>query len=129
MVSISYPPTQQSVIAQHQATLKTLLERRLAVAKARNDQALITILEQEQRQLNGEQSTQNLASTPLPPLRQAWNWLTRYISQTPQLSVEQIIDEGGHIWWRGFDTRTGKGIFADSEAEIVSWIEQNHLGY
>lgn len=125
MASFSQSLTQKSVFAQRQATLAVLLERRIAAAKARNDQSLLALLEQEQIQLDAEWSMEAQGSNPL---QQLWSWWVQSLNRNTQLSIEQIVDDRGQVWWRGFDPRTGKGIFAESEAEIVRWIEQYQLG-
>lgn len=96
----------------------------MAVAKARDDQPLLALLEQEQAQLDAEWSPAEVSN----PLQQVWAWLAQTLDRSTQLNIEQIVDEGGQIWWRGFDPRTGKGIFAESKAEVVHWIERHHLG-
>jgi hypothetical protein len=35
---------------------------------------------------------------------------------------------GRDLWWYTFDPRTGQCIYADSEAELRLWIEQNYQG-
>ncbi len=44
-----------------------------------------------------------------------------------ELQVRQFVN-GSDMMWYAFDPTTGQCVYADSEAELRLWIEQNYQG-
>ncbi len=44
-----------------------------------------------------------------------------------ELQVHQFMN-GSDLMWYAFDPRTGQSVYADSEAELRIWIEDNYYG-
>ncbi len=116
------------VSAQHQATIAASLAHRLAVAKAAQNTQLVTLLEQEQHQLD---STSNHAiglSELAANVKRVWNSWLNALDRHAQLSVKRVVGESGMILWHAYDPQTGKSLYAESSSEVVKWIEDNRLG-
>ncbi len=111
------------IAAQHQATIAASLARRLAVAKAAQNTQLLTLLEQEQQQLDRESHPLNL----LALVKQVWHSWLDALDRHSQLSVKQIVSNG-ITFWHAYDPKTGKSLYAESSSEVVKWIEDNDLG-
>lgn len=111
------------IAAQHQATIAASLARRLAVAKAAQNTQLLTLLEQEQQQLNRESHPLNL----LALINKVWHSWLDALDRHSQLSVKQIVSNG-ITFWHAYDPKTGKSLYAESSSEVVKWIEDNDLG-
>lgn len=112
----------------HQANIAASLAHRLEVAQANRNTKLVALLEQEQRQLSrGVSSVSSLPSLG-NGLKRFWEGVLQRIERSSQLSVQQVWDEAGNAWWHAYDPRTGKTLYADSESEVIHWIEENHLG-
>ncbi len=116
------------VSAQHQATIAASLAHRLAVAKAAQNSQLITLLEQEQHQLD-RASNRTLSLSELgAAIKQAWHSWLDTLDRQAQLSVKRVVNESGIVFWHAYDPQTGKSLYAESSSEVVKWIEDNHLG-
>jgi hypothetical protein len=114
---------------QHYANLLAHLARRMDTARQHNDSRLLALLEQEQQQLAAEwSSTQRAIAPSIPLVQQFWHWLVQSIKDSSQLHVEKITSTDGNTWWHAYDPRTGKALYAESESEVVKWIEEHHLG-
>lgn len=120
-----------TLLAQHRANLLADVERRLAVAKAAGNQSLQALLEGERQQLKSlwdrPTSANASSSTAGWDLRHVWQQVWDYF-QHP-LQVEHVVDKQGHIWWYACDHHSGKTLFAETEADVIKWIEDNRLGY
>ena len=118
------------VDAQHQAAIATSLAHRLEVAKAAENFHLIALLEQEQQQLGLAQKhgSKLVTSALVTKVKQVWNSWMDAIAHHSMLSIDQIMSDSGTILWRAYDPRTGKTLYAESESEVVQWIEDNDLG-
>lgn len=115
------------ILARHRANINASLAHRLAVARATQNQQLVASLEREQRQFGMERGRVNGASSLIQWLSQKWNELMEAIAKSSQLSVERISADGA-IFWYAYDPETGKALYAESESEVLDWIEQNNLG-
>jgi hypothetical protein len=115
------------VFAKHQENIATSLTHRLEVARANHNTQLLALLEQEQRQLGVSKSYDSKLSSAASWLKDSWHKLVKAIDSASQLSVQQVKDENGEIWWYAFDPQTGKTLYAESEAEVVQWIEDHHF--
>ncbi len=95
---------------RHQANIAASLAHRIQKAKAAQNADLLALLEREQRQLS-------IAS----PIKAAWQ---RSINALPdRVSIEPLISETGAIAWRATDPRSGETRYAETEAELIDWIE------
>lgn len=103
------------------------LAHRLEVAKASQNDYLVALLEREQRQL-GVERTRVKGSSLIGWLSQRWNDFVEAIANSSKLSVERISADGA-IFWYAYDPQTGKALYAESESEVLDWIEKNGLGH
>jgi len=106
-VATKYP----ELSIKHKATISGLLTRRLEIAKANQNSQLVSLLEQERQQLEHSQTQ--------PVKINFWNWLT----QPMQISVKQLPSSLGGTIWEGYNPRTGETRHAETEAEIIDWLE------
>ncbi|MBD0335642.1 MAG: hypothetical protein ICV62_09145 [Cyanobacteria bacterium Co-bin13] len=120
--------SEREAFEQHRTNLLSNLNRRIAIAKSQPNEFLVALLEQEKRQIEADW-TRPLKISPLQRLRQSWSNLKTALANQSQLQVEQVQDEVGQPWWYVFDPRTGKTLYAESENEVVFWIEENRLGH
>jgi hypothetical protein len=114
------------VADKHQASIAATLAHRLAKARDAQNQQLIALLEHEQRQLARQQPvTEFIFSTAAQWVETLRQRLVSAIAQPAALSVEQIVGDSGAILWRAYDPTTGETRYAESDAEIVDWIENS----
>jgi hypothetical protein len=119
---------QFDVDAAHYTSMIASLERRLEVARQRNDQRLIDLLEQERRQLNADNRQGTLVSGAIAWVKNLWQQMTQLINDATALQVWQSNDQQGNRWWFAYDPTTGRSTCTDSESEMRIWIEQNYQG-
>ncbi|MBD2033991.1 hypothetical protein H6F86_00570 [Phormidium sp. FACHB-592] len=111
---------------RHQDSIMASLAHRLQVARATNNARLVALLEQEKQQVAP------VRSCDVAPSPQSW-WLTTVQRITQglfggaSLQVCEVVD-GSDRWWVASDPRTGQVVYADSEAEMRLWIEENYQG-
>jgi hypothetical protein len=108
------------------------LAHRLEIARASQNEHLVALLEREQQQLGVELNRLNgLRVNGLPSLvqgvSQRWQEWMEAIATHSQLSVERVSADG-EIFWYAYDPQTGKALYAESESEVLDWIEKNGLG-
>lgn len=115
------------ILARHRANIKASLAHRLEVARANQNEHLVALLEREQRQIGVEPGYANRALSLVQWLGQKWNELMEAIAKSSQLSVERV-SANGDIFWYAYDPETGKALYAESESEVLDWIEKNNLG-
>ncbi len=60
-------------------------------------------------------------------LKQFQKSLVEAFAHRNELPVHQFVN-GSDIMWYAFDPTTGQCVYADSEAELRLWIEQNYQG-
>lgn len=112
------------VLSRHRQNLIVNLSRRMAIATAHQDQALLDQLHREQRQLEESWRIPSSKRTTFQRILYWW----RELLNSFKLQVELVSDASGQQWWYGYDPRTGKTIYAETEADIIHWIEENQLG-
>lgn len=102
------------------------LARRLEIARATHNSQLVQLLEQEKQQFT--------TSVPLPKDQPRLNWLKAFrqniakmMARHSELQVCQFVN-GSDRWWYAIDPQTGDCVYADSEAELRLWIQQNYRG-
>jgi hypothetical protein len=127
---INATPSDFKLYNQHYENLLAHLSRRMEAARQRNDRRLLAMLEQEQRQLQAEWSTSSMPAIARPAqgLQDWWQRLMTAIENSSKLQVEQLQGTGGAMWWYAYDPSSGKTIYAESESDVVKWIEDNRLG-
>lgn len=59
-------------------------------------------------------------------LEQFWQSIIGVSMVRPGLQVWHTCDQGGNIWWNGYDPSTGSAIRGVCEAEIRRWVEQRY---
>ncbi|MBW4519247.1 MAG: hypothetical protein KME16_06040 [Scytolyngbya sp. HA4215-MV1] len=119
--------TDAQTLARHRDNLLASLSRRLEIARAAKNAQLIELLEQEKRQL----ATDKTLPQASKPLSVWFNGFVKKLVQTIAGSAELEafqFKNGSDLWWYAFDPRTGRCIYADSEAELRLWIETNYQG-
>ncbi|HEY9879882.1 MAG TPA: hypothetical protein V6D29_15615 [Leptolyngbyaceae cyanobacterium] len=114
---------------KHCANLSANLARRIYVAKSQRNESLVALLEQEKRQIEQTWRQSSTASTALQKLKAFWVDLQNSLANQFQLQVEQVCDEAGRLWWYAFDPRSGKTLYAESESDVIQWIEENRIGH
>lgn len=50
-------------------------------------------------------------------------WIRRFYASRTQLTVEKICDSSGNVAWYAYNPRTGRSRYAESQAELISWLE------
>lgn len=112
----------QSVFDRHQDSIMASLAHRLDVARASNNAQLVALLEHEKQQVASN-------SSPARIQHYWWEKLTKFVINTlfggSELQVCEIVD-GCDRWWVASDPKTGQFVYADSEAELRLWIEENY---
>ncbi|HEY9621679.1 MAG TPA: hypothetical protein V6C78_15065 [Crinalium sp.] len=116
------------IFARHRASIAASLAHRLEVARAAHNVQLVAMLEQEQRQLGLVSSGVSSLSTLTNQVRAWLHKVVNAIANNSQLTVKQLQDSSGTLWWFAHDPRTGKTLYAETESEVVKWIEDNRLG-
>jgi hypothetical protein len=116
------------IFAKHRASIAASLAHRLEVARANHNTQLIAVLEREQQQLGLASTRPRNLSTLSQQLTHWWQRLMNAIAIRSQLNVQQLQDSSGGLWWFAYDPRTGKTLYAESESDVVKWIEDNRLG-
>lgn len=110
---------------KHQDSIMASLAHRLDVARASNNVHLVALLEQEKQQV-GKTISKHARSQ-----RNWWDTLTQFVVNrffgSSELQVAEIVD-GRDRWWVASDPQTGQMVYADSEAELRLWIEENYQG-
>ncbi len=106
--------SQSSVFTKHQANISSSLIRRVKAAKTNQNSQLLTLLEQEQKELDNRSA--------FSVQRHFWDWLNR----PSYLDVKQVMGSTDAKIWRACDSRTGEIRYAQTEAEIIDWIESNY---
>jgi hypothetical protein len=100
------------------------LYHRLEVAKASQNQTLIQLLEQEQRQLEAQ-------FAPSSPLELLLDWFSKLRSALGKLCFGtqgiQIreFSNGYDYWWYACDFEAGRCFYADSKAELAVWLQEH----
>lgn len=52
-----------------------------------------------------------------------FGWISKLYARRTQLSVEKIIDSSGNVAWYAYNPRTRRSRYAETQAELVSWLE------
>lgn len=118
-----------AIAKQHLTNMATSLDHRIDVARTNNDYRLLELLLKEKDQLESLpghwlDAPKNIGER----LRFLWKKIVQTFENADKLNVEKIVDISGNVWWYAHDPRTGKALWAESEPEIVKWIEDNDLG-
>jgi hypothetical protein len=116
-----------SIAEQHRANMAATLAHRIEIAQRNHNTQLLEQLKREQREL--ERATPyRPARGLLDKLNHLWQNVQQAIAQAELLKVEEVVDRDGIVWWYAHDPKTGKTLWAENEAEVVKWIEDNNLG-
>ena len=112
--------------SRHQDSMMASLTRRLEAARVAQNFQLVELLEQEKQQLSKTALSRSL------PVRS--NWLQSLNQRVAEilfggttLQVNRFAN-GSDLWWYAIDPQTGRYVYADSEAELRLWIQQNYQG-
>jgi hypothetical protein len=111
-------------ISSHHLGILASIAHRLEVARANQDLWLVAQLEQEQRQF-----AVRPVSIPdrRPPFSWLQNWKRRLSAALFEPTDAQMhpFANGSDRFWYSRHPITGRWIYADSEAELRLWLEQN----
>ncbi|MEM9904918.1 MAG: hypothetical protein AAF921_07840 [Cyanobacteria bacterium P01_D01_bin.44] len=108
--------------ATHQANLLALLSHRLDVAKANNNQSLVSALEQEYEQLTRFTQPPSIGSW----LQQKWMSFAETLSDWSKVHIEKRVDDQGNTRWYAYNPQAGQAIHTESEADMHSWIKKTY---
>lgn len=120
-------PNVSQTFAKHQDNMMAALARRIEAAQAVNDLQLMKLLEQERQQIaptTAPHRDRRSLSSRLKAFKQR---VAEVLFGGTELQVYQY-EQGSDQWWYAFDPQTGECVYADSEAELRLWIEQNYQG-
>ncbi len=111
---------------KHQDSMMASLTHRLAIARANNNVSLVALLEQEKQQVAPRATSGAVRSRT-----DWWKAITQYVADVlfggTDLQVVEMVD-GRDRWWVASNPQTGEIVYADSEAELRLWIEENYQG-
>lgn len=57
-------------------------------------------------------------------LGELWTTFMTAINQKPEPQIWQECDRTGNTWWRAYDPITRESLYAESEGEVMQWLEQ-----
>lgn len=120
--------SEREAFETHHRNLLLNLSRRIAIAKASGSTTLISLLESERSQIESDWE-QPLNTGLGQRLGRRWQQLQDFLASRVQLQVEHVQDQAGRSWWYAFDPRSGKALYAETENEVICWIEDNRLGH
>lgn len=46
---------------------------------------------------------------------------------TNEPEIQQVADQCGQVWWYIYDPLTGQSFYLESEAEVLTWLEERQL--
>lgn len=102
------------------------LSHRLDVARANNNAHLVALLEREKQQVAPKDTADAFQAHG-----NWWSTMTQFVMNWlfggSELQVSEIVD-GRDRWWVASNPQTGQLVYADSEAELRLWIEENYQG-
>jgi hypothetical protein len=107
---------------KHQASMMASLAHRLEAARVASNLPLIEQLEQERLQI-----TDTVASERRPWWQALQENLAEALFGGTELKVHEFTN-GSDRWWYAIDPRTGRYVYADSDAELRLWIRENYRG-
>ncbi|MDX2271353.1 MAG: hypothetical protein NW237_05315 [Cyanobacteriota bacterium] len=114
-----------AIWAKHQENIAASLAHRLQSAQASHNTQLISALQQEQEQLRLSQQAAP-AMQWLAGLQQMWQRFCRALALDSELDVRIVVDSTGVSWWYARQPRTGETVYADTQSELLAWIEAHH---
>ncbi|XHX77456.1 MAG: hypothetical protein RBJ76_23935 [Stenomitos frigidus ULC029] len=117
--------THDRSLNRHQDSIMASLAHRLEVARAADNARLVALLEQEQQQVTPAQ--RDLALAPKKWWQRTVQQLSHLLFGGSSLQVCEVVD-GRDRWWVASNPQTGEFVYADSEAEMRLWIEENYQG-
>ena len=119
-----------ALVSKHKENIAASLAHRLEIARSAHNTHLIFQLEQEQQALlkDSKPALVSALSTVVQGIQTTLSSWSQAIAQPQKLSVEKIVGDDGNIWWRAYDYRTGKTLYAEAEWEVIAWIEKNSAG-
>lgn len=111
--------------ARHKANISASLARRLDQARATRDFQLLALLEQEQQQLiQSEPPQQSALSNSIQWGKAVWYRLINAIANCSRISIKAVtMSDSGAVIWRGYNPTTGETRYAETEAELIDWVE------
>lgn len=126
---------QPELVTKHQANIAASLAHRLDRARATRNFQLLTLLEQEQ------QLIQSQPPQTVKPIQWGKAVLARLMNAMPAdlacpfglansstVSLEAITSDSGSVIWRAYDPTTGETRYAETEAEVIDWLEAQRSG-
>jgi hypothetical protein len=119
--------THFKTLDKHQANIQASLNHRLEVARASHNSQLVSLIEQERRQMESDlQIDIDGSNSAIDRLKLLWGKLVETIVHANDLQVWTRSYDGNALWWHAYNPRTGKSVITDSESEMRIWIEANY---
>lgn len=120
---------QPELSARHNANIAASLARRLAQARATRDFQLLTLLEQEQQLIQSEPNQQTALSNSIQWGKAVWYRLINAITNCSRVSIKAVtMSDSGAVIWRAYNPTTGETRYAETEAELIDWVEAQRYG-
>lgn len=109
--------------ATHQASLLTLLTRRLEAAQACHDQQLVAALENEYAQLTAiAQPTTTVSNR----FQQLWMSVAQTLTEWNRVHIQQTVDANGQPSWYAYNPQAGQALNTGSKDELRQWLKQTY---
>ena len=123
--SLHYNPYQTD--AAHHQSMMDSLQHRWETAQAKKDKRLLELLEQEKYQLRKEAYHPNAWQSLQSGFHSVQKGINKIFFGGSTLQVNEF-DVGSDHFWFASDPMTGRCVYADSESELIIWIEENYHG-
>ena len=116
--------------ARHKANIAASLAHRLDQARATCNFQLLTLLEQEQQQLiQSEPNQQTAVSNSIQWGKAVWDRLINAIANRSRISIKAVtMSDSGAVIWRAYNPTTGETRYAETEADLIDWMEAQRYG-
>lgn len=126
MMATVFDTDNSQISAKHYDNMMAALAHRIEAAQAAHNSQLIELLEREKQQL-GQAAPFDQRRSLLARFKALTQKVVNAFARKTELQVYQY-EQGNDAWWYAFDPSTGDCVYADSEAELRLWIEQNYRG-
>jgi hypothetical protein len=123
----TFSVNETALFTKHRENMLHSLSHRIAAAQATNDRPLVELLERERQQLAPTATPTGMVRSLDRGFQVLKQGVSKFLFGDTKLRVYQY-SEGHDHWWYAFDPQTGDCVYADSEAELQRWIDENYHG-
>jgi hypothetical protein len=116
--------TSNSILLKRLDNIQASSDSRLEAAKANHNSALVSLIEQEKRQIEAVWLNDEPKSLG-EMLKNVWQQLLNLFGESHELEVWTTTDMS-HVWWHAHNHLTGQSVVTDSEDEMRIWIESHY---